>query len=343
MSVTLQDALAVALVPHALLAEGLSCFVFLFVQICNSWILVELIQTLYESPASQLGWTFVLCQTSMVATAHGPGAEHWDHLQQQWQECCSLHLLRDSMQNRPQIMNTIIFRANLVNSTWSKGKDPNADLGWGHVAPGGSNISKTPKPQHLSTGSASFPCLQPLLPPHPGSHKPSGYPHCQCQGLLTQSNKNGWNITRNCQTNLSLHTPNRNQRQNSSACTSSPADSSGWAGSAGKAGGFSLEEYLFRSALKPKQYFNRKQFLFLPRALTKLNLYCLELWTVFQLTKLQFLRPQQHQGTLPGGSQRGMFQQHYRLFTADIRFHWQHPLESSTSLIAAKWQSCFPH
>lgn len=188
-------------------------------------------------------------------------------------------------------------------------------------------------------------CLFPLpaAPPAtvPGSHKPRGYPHCQYKSLLTQSDKNGCNVIRHCQMNLSVHTPEINDKTLLLAPLPQ-TDGSGWAGSAGKAGGFSLEEYPFRSALKPKQYFNRKQFLFLPRALTKLNLYC---WSFGQYSSYQnySLRFQQHQGTIPGGSQRGMFQQHYRLFTADIRFHWQHPLESSTSLIAAKWHSCFPH
>lgn len=230
MSVTLQDALAVALVPHTLLAEGLSCFVFLFVWICNRWISAELTQPPCGSPAPKPGWTPVLCQTSLLATAHGPGAEHWDHLQQQGQECCSLHLLRDSVHNRqfPKVMNTIIFRAKLANSTWSKGerpqntKTPKLTLDEATVAAGGSNMSKILKPHHLSAGSASFPCLELLLPPLPASHTPRGYPHCQCQGLLTQSNKNGCNRTRHCQLNLSVHTPNRNQRQNSSACISSP-------------------------------------------------------------------------------------------------------------------------
>lgn len=307
MSVTLQGALAVALVPHTLLAEGLSCFVFLFIQISNSWILAELTWTLYGSPASQPGWAPVLCQISVLATAHGPGAKHWDHLQQQWQAFYADKSTRSW---------TLLF-SELSQSTahgakgkTPKHKDPKADPGWGHVATEGSNISKTPKPQQLSAGSASFPCLQPPLPAPINPEE-----------ILTASAKGSWHclinmaaITRHCQTTLSVHTHQTETNDKTPLLAPLPqSDSSGWAGSAGKAGGFSLEEYPSRSALKPKQYFNRKQFLFLPSALTKLNLLLLELWTGFQLPKLQFLRPQQHQGTLPGGSQRGMFQHHYGL------------------------------
>lgn len=107
-----------------------------------------------------------------------------------------------------------------------------------------------------------FPCLQLLLPPHPTTHKPSGYPHCQCQGLLTQSDKNGCNITRHCQTNLSLHTHTKQKPMTKLLCLHLFPKPTVQAeqGVQERWGGFSLEEYHFRSALKPKQDFNRKQF-----------------------------------------------------------------------------------
>lgn len=129
MSVTLQDALAVAVVPHTLLAEGVSCFVFLFVQISKSWILAELTWTLYGSPASQPGWTPVLCQTSVLATARGT----WGRTLGSPPAAATGILCRQF----PKITNTIIFRAKLVNSTWSKGKDPNTQRpqSWPWVRP----------------------------------------------------------------------------------------------------------------------------------------------------------------------------------------------------------------
>lgn len=127
----------------------------------------------------------------------------------------------------PKIMNTHIFRVKLVNSMWSKGKDLKTQRpqSWPWMRPCScrgqqhQQDTQSPSPEHRL---CLFPCLQLLLPPLPATHKPSRYLHCQCQGLLTQSDKNGCNITRHCQTCPYTHTPNRNQWQNSSACTSSP-------------------------------------------------------------------------------------------------------------------------
>lgn len=159
-------------------------------------------------------------------------------------------------------MNTHLFRAKLVNSTWSKGKDPKTQRpqSWPWTRP-----CSCRGQQHQQDTQSSPPehrlCLLPMPAASPASHKPSGYPHCQCQGLLTQSDKNGCNITRHCQMNLSLHTHQMETNDKTLLLASLPqTDSSGWAGRAGKVGGFSLEEYCFRSA--PKQDFNRKQFFF---------------------------------------------------------------------------------
>lgn len=244
----------------------------------------------------------------------------------------------------PKITNTIIFRAKLVNSTWSKGKDPKTQRpqSWPWVRPCSHRGQQHQQDTQAPAAERRL-CLFPMPAASattPSTHKPSGYPQCQCQGLLTQPDKNGCNITSHCQTDLSAHTHTTETNDRTLLLEPLPqTDSSGWAGSTGKAGGFSVEEYPFRSALKPKQYFNRKQFLFLPRANKTKSPTAGDLDSI-PVTKTTV---SETPATLGNSSWRLTKVNVSAALWADIRLHWQHPLESSTSLIAAKWHSCFPH